>query len=85
MFGVKINGPARIFCDNESVVKSSSFPESSLKNKHCSVAYHKIREAVAAGKILIYYESTNTNLADLFTKVLPISIRRFLGLLAYLF
>ena len=71
MFGVPIDGPARMFCDNESVVKSSSFPESRLKKKHVSIAYHKIREAIAAKKILVYYESTSTNLADLFTKVLP--------------
>lgn len=70
MFGVPIEGPARVFCDNESVVKSSSFPESTLKKKHVSIAYHKIREAVAAGKLLLYYESTSTNLADLFTKAL---------------
>ena len=31
MFGVPVDGPARIFCDNESVVKSSTFPESTLK------------------------------------------------------
>ena len=71
MFGVPIEGEARVFCDNESVVKSSTYAESVLKKKHCSVAYHKVREAVAAGKILIYYESTNTNLADLLTKPLP--------------
>ena len=71
MFGVPIEGEARVFCDNESVVKSSTYAESALKKKHCSVAYHKVREAVAAGKILIYYESTNTNLADLLTKPLP--------------
>ena len=75
MFGVPISGPARIFCDNESVVKSSTFPESALKKKHCSVAYHKVREAVAAQKILIYYESTESNIADLFTKVLPVNKR----------
>ena len=71
MFGVPIEGEARVFCDNESVVKSNTYAESALKKKHCSVAYHKVREAVAAGKILIYYESTNTNLADLLTKPLP--------------
>ena len=75
MFGVPLSGPARIFCDNESVVKSSTFPESTLKKKHCSIAYHKVREAVAAGKQLIYYENTSSNLADLFTKVLSHSKR----------
>ena len=76
LFGVPIRREARVFCDNESVVKSSSRPESSLKKKNCSVAYHKVREAIlAARKMLVYYESTSSNIADLFTKVLPYSKR----------
>ena len=75
MFGVPIDGEARVLCDNESVVKSSSYPESTLKKKHCSVAYHKVREAVAAGKALIYYEQSESNLADLLTKPLPANKR----------
>ena len=75
MFGVPINDEARIFCDNESVVKGSTFPESTLKKKHVSIAFHRIREAVAAGKILIYYEASGSNLADLLTKPLPNSKR----------
>ena len=70
MFGVWVDLPTRVFCDNESVVKSRPFPGSSLKKKRCVVAYHKVREAVAAGKLLIYYKSSNSNLADLLTKVL---------------
>ena len=78
MFGIPIDGQARIFCDNESVVTSSSFPESTLKKKHCSIAYHRIREAVAADKILIYFENSSSNIADLFTKSLPYDKRIFL-------
>ena len=76
MFGIPIDGEARVLCDNESVVKSSSYPESTLKKKHCSVAYHKVREAVVAGKALIYYEKSETNLADLLTKPLPVIKQR---------
>ena len=75
MFGVPLSGPARIFCDNESVVKSTTIPESRLKKKHNSIAYHRVREAVAAGIILIYYETSETNLADLLTKVLSANRR----------
>mmetsp|Transcript_22865 Transcript_22865/g.32238 ORF Transcript_22865/g.32238 Transcript_22865/m.32238 type:complete len:180 (-) Transcript_22865:228-767(-) len=71
MFGVPLSGPARMFCDNESVVYSSSFAEATLRKKHSSVAFHKVRESVAAGKFLIYYEKSESNLADLLTKVLP--------------
>ena len=48
MFGVPINGPARVYCDNQGVVKNTSIPSSTLANKHNSINYHMIREAVAA-------------------------------------
>ena len=70
MFGVPLSGPARIFCNNKLVVINSSHPDSALKKKHCSIAYHKVREAIAAHKQLVYYEKTETNLADLLTKPL---------------
>ena len=70
MLGVPIEGATRVYCDNESVVKNTTYPESSLKKKHCSIAYHKIRESVAAEKIIIFHERSGSNIADLFTKVL---------------
>ena len=71
MFGVPIDGPSNIFCDNEAVYKNTSLPESTLKKKHHSIAYHRCREAVAAGTVRIAKEGTKTNLSDLFTKLLP--------------
>ena len=70
MFGIPIEGPADIYCDNEAVTKNCSIPESTLKKKHHSIAYHRNREAVAAGTVRIAKEPTETNLSDLFTKVL---------------
>ena len=75
MFGVPIEGPTNIFCDNEAVTKNCGIPESTLRKKHHSIAYHRNREAVAAGTCRIAKEDTATNLADLFTKVLS-QIRR---------
>ena len=40
------------------------------KKKHHSIAYHKKREAVAAGTVRITKEGTAMNLSDLFTKSL---------------
>ena len=71
MFGVPIDGPSNIFCDNEAVYKNTSLPESTLKKKHHSIAYHRCREAVAAGTVRVAKEGTKTNLSDLFTKLLP--------------
>ena len=71
MFGVPIEGPTNVFCDNEAVCKNTTLPESTLKKKHHSIAYHRCREAVAAGTVRIAKEATRTNLSDLFTKLLP--------------
>jgi hypothetical protein len=71
MFGIPIDGAANIFCDNEAVVKNCSTPESTLKKKHHSIAYHRNREAVASGTVRIAKEDSETNLSDLFTKLLP--------------
>ena len=68
MFGIPIEGPARVFCDNEAVYKNTSNPASTLKRRHQSIAYHLCRESVAAGTILVYKEDGDTNLSDILTK-----------------
>ena len=78
MFGVRIEGPTNILCDNMSVVKSSTMPESRLKKKHNSIAFHKVREAVAAGITRIGHVTSSENLADLFTKSLTALKRNIL-------
>jgi hypothetical protein len=56
-------------CDNMSVVHNTTAPESILKKKSNAIAYHFVREAVAANVIRISYETSETNLADILTKV----------------
>ena len=70
MFGVPIEGPTNVFCDNQGVVKNVSIPESTLMKKHNAINYHAVREAVAAGILRVGKEDGETNLADLLTKVL---------------
>ncbi|KAI2495965.1 Reverse transcriptase (RNA-dependent DNA polymerase) [Fragilaria crotonensis] len=48
MFGVPIDGPANVFCDNNGVVKNTTIPESMLTKKQNAINYHVVREAVAA-------------------------------------
>ena len=76
MFGVPLDGPAQVYCDNQGVVKNTSIPESVLSKKHNAINYHAVREAAAAGVLQVIKEDTQTNLADLFTKVLPGDRRR---------
>jgi hypothetical protein len=70
MFGVPIDGPANVFCDNNGVVKNTTVPESMLAKKHNAINYHAIREAVAARILRVGKEDGMTNLADLFTIML---------------
>ena len=76
MFGVPLDGPAQVYCDNQGVVKNTSIPESVLSKKHNAINYHAVREAAAAGVLQVHKEDTETNLADLFTKVLHSERRR---------
>jgi hypothetical protein len=78
MFGVPIEGPSNVFCDNNGVVKNTSIPQSMLSKKHIAINYHAIREAVAAKILRIGKEDGMTNLADLFIKVLTADRRRAL-------
>jgi hypothetical protein len=71
MMGIPIEGPANVFCDNQSVVTSSTKPESTLKKKHVAICYHKVRESCASKMIRIAHEPGETNLADVLTKILP--------------
>ena len=49
MFGVPIDSPTDMFCENEAVYKSLLTPESVLCKKRHSVAYHKCRGKVVSG------------------------------------
>ena len=69
MFGIPIDGPCNVFCDNDAVAKTTMRAETTLKKKNLSIAYHKSREAVACGIMLVFYERSGSNLSDLFTKV----------------
>jgi hypothetical protein len=68
MFGIPIEGPTSILCDNDSVVKNSSLPHSTLQKKHHSISYHYVREMSARKAIRVAKIPGGSNLADLFTK-----------------
>jgi hypothetical protein len=71
MMGVPLSGPTNVFCDNESVFKNATKPESVLKKKHNVIAYHRTWEAIAAGIIRVAWEDGRYNLGDILTKLMP--------------
>ena len=78
MFGIPIEGPTNMCCDNDAVTKNTIYPESTIQKKHNAIAYHRTREVVAAGTIRVIKEDGKTNLADVLTKPLPQVTRDFL-------
>ena len=62
--------------DNQSVLANTTIPESTLKKKLQSIAYHFIREGVARDEWRTSYVNTHENEADLLTKVLPSGEKR---------
>ena len=76
MMGIPCNGPAYIFGDNQSVLANTTIPDSTLKKKSQSIAYHFVREGVARNEWRTTYVNTHENEADLLTKVLPSGEKR---------
>ena len=70
MMGIHVNGPAFIHGDNQSVLWNTTVPESTLKRKSSSVAYHFVREGVSKDMWRTAYVRTTENVADVFKKVI---------------
>ncbi len=70
MFGTPIDGPDNVFCDNKLVVTNATIFMSTLKKKHNSIAYHRVREAIASGILCIAKVHSSENLANLLSKPL---------------
>ena len=76
-FGVPINGPTNVFCDDRSVVTNSTIPSSTLNRKHNAICYHKVREAQAARIVRIAWIEGEYNKADILTKTTLGTGRRY--------
>ena len=76
MMGIPCEGPAYIEADNQSVLCNTSIPDSTLKKKSQSIAYHMIREGAARDEWRTAYINTHDNTSDLLTKQLPSGDKR---------
>ena len=69
--GVELDGPTYLFGDNQSVLTSSTVPHSILSKRHNALAYHRVREAIAAGIAYFIKIDGTQNPADALSKFLP--------------
>jgi histone deacetylase 1/2 len=69
---------ARLWCDNHRATYLSANPVFHDRTKHIEVDFHFVRERVAQGLLQIRFVSTNDQVADGFTKSIPVrELERF--------
>ncbi|GKE18511.1 retrovirus-related pol polyprotein from transposon TNT 1-94, partial [Tanacetum coccineum] len=67
-----------IYCDLKSAIAISCNPFQHSRTKHIAVRYHFIKEHMEKGTIELYFVKTGYQLADLFTKALPVDRLNYL-------
>ena len=71
MMGISCEDPMFIYGHNQSVLANATIPDSMLKKKSQSIAYHFVQEGAAWDEWRMTYVNTHENEADLLTKQLP--------------
>lgn len=72
MFGITIDGETDVLREIQSAVNNVSKFKSTLNKEHTSILYNAIKWAVSAGIIRVGAVDSNENIADAFTKRLPV-------------
>jgi hypothetical protein len=72
MLGVPIDRSTTMYGDNMAVILNTTVPSSQLKKKHNAIAYHRVREAIAAKIVQFAHIPSIINIADVLTKPLPV-------------
>jgi Reverse transcriptase (RNA-dependent DNA polymerase) len=62
----------KAFEDNSGALEMARTPKLRPRTKHLNIKYHHFREAVEDGSVSIHSISTENQLADIFTKPLPV-------------
>ena len=66
--GAPIGAKSFLFGDNGSVVTSATLPHSALTKRHNIVAFHRVRESIAAKLMAFYWIQSAYNLSDMLSK-----------------
>ena len=72
MMDIKINGPAFVYGDNQSVLANTTVPYLPLKKKSNSIVFHFVYEGTTRDEWRNTHIKTNGNTSDMLTKPLPI-------------
>nr|GFC78994.1 retrovirus-related Pol polyprotein from transposon TNT 1-94 [Tanacetum cinerariifolium] len=67
-----------MYCDSKSAIAISCNPVQHSHTKHIDVRYHFSKEKVEKGIVELFFVGTEYQLADLFTKALPVERFQYL-------
>nr|GFC12627.1 retrovirus-related Pol polyprotein from transposon TNT 1-94 [Tanacetum cinerariifolium] len=67
-----------MYCDSKAAIAISCNPVQHLRTKHIDVRYHFIKEKIEKGIVELFFVETKYQLADLFTKALPVERFQYL-------
>lgn len=76
--GFRLPTPVPIFCDNKSAKDLAYNPVNHERTKHIDIRYHRIREFILDGTVIVHHVRTENNPADIFTKTVLSSVFKFL-------
>ena len=76
MMGIPMTHGVFVYGDNQSVLWNTTYPDSVLKKKSNSVAYHFVREGCSVNEWKTTYCHTAWNPSDLLTKCLSNGVDR---------
>eukprot|EP00253_Pinus_taeda_P021723 PITA_21723 len=77
-FQITCTPPISILCDNTSAINISKNPVMHSKTKHIPIKYHFLQEQVLEQKAKLEYVPSKEQVADIFTKPLPMEIFEYL-------
>ena len=77
IFGIPIDIHEDVFCDNQSMTKNATLPQSVPNKRHTEICYHRVCKAQASEVIRVVWIQGEYNQYDLGTKTNLITKRRY--------
>ena len=66
--GAPLDAKSFLFGDKRSVVTSATIPHSTFTKRHNILAFHRVREAIAAKLMAFYWIQSSYNFSDMLSK-----------------